>query len=115
MRGFSKKTGGAADWPKKDESGLFLAKIAQIYRNSLAVPYVPAFSTAVNRLLHTLQVEEILLYSLFEGDLSHIREIALQAQKQRIRLKPRTVPGQDAATIVSIKKAIGRETVEVIP
>jgi hypothetical protein len=115
MRGFSKKTGGAADWPKKNESGLFLAKIAQIYRNSLAVPYVPAFSTAVNRLLHTLQVEEILLYSLFEGDLSHIREIALQAQKQRIRLKPRTVPGQDAATIVSIKKAIGRETVEVIP
>ena len=114
MRGFSRKTGGAADWPKKDESGLFSAKIAQIYRNSLAVPYVPAFSTQVSRLLHSLQMEEIILYSLFEGDLSHIREIALQAQIQRIRLKPRTVPGQDAAKIVSIKKALGIDTMEII-
>ena len=54
MRGFYRKAGSAPDWPKKDESGLFLAKIAQIYHASLAVPYVPAFSTQVSRLLHTL-------------------------------------------------------------
>jgi uncharacterized protein (DUF58 family) len=115
MRGFYRKTGGAADWQEKDESGLFLARIAQIYHASLAVPYVPAFSTQVSRLLHSLQIEEIQIYSLFEGDLSHIREIALQAQIQRIRLKPKTVPGQDAAHIVSIRRALGTDTVEVIP
>jgi uncharacterized protein (DUF58 family) len=115
MRRSYRKTQGASDWPKKDESALFFARIAQIYHASLAVPFVPAFSTQVSRLLHSLQVEEILLYSLFEGDLSHIREIALQAQIQRIRLKPKTAPGQDAANISSVKKALALDTVEVIP
>jgi hypothetical protein len=114
MRRFYRKTGGEAGWPEKDESALFFARIGQIYHASLAVPYVPAFSTQVNRLLHSLQVEEILIYSLFEGDLSHIREIALQAQIQRIRLKPKTAP-QDAVNIGLIKKALGIDTVEVIP
>jgi len=57
----------------------FLTKIAQIYRRSLASPYVPAFSTQVNRLLSSLKLEEIVLCSLFEGDLSHIGEISHQA------------------------------------
>jgi hypothetical protein len=60
-------------------------------------------------------MEEIVLYSLFEGDLSHIREIALQAQVQRIQLKSRTVAGQDAIKLFSIEKALGKDALEMIP
>jgi len=115
MRRFIMKIGGTGSYPQKDESGLFLGKIAQIYRKSLANPSIPVFSTQVRHLIHSLQMEEIVLYSLFEGDLSHIREIALQAQMQRIQLKSRTVAGQDATKIFSIKKALGKDILEVIP
>ena len=115
MRGFIRKNGVEAPWPKKDETGQFFDRIARIYRKSLASPSTPVFSTQVRRLLHSVQLEEIILYSLFEGDLSHIREIALQAQMKQIRLKPKTVAGPDAAHIVSVNKAFGTETVEVLP
>jgi uncharacterized protein (DUF58 family) len=115
MRVFLRKIGSAASIPKKDESSLFLERIAQIYRKSLANPYIPVFSTQVTRLLHSLRLEEIVLYSLFEGDLSHIMEITLQAKMQRIRLKSRTVLGEDAGKFNSIKKALDMDTLEVIP
>lgn len=115
MRGFIRKNGVAAPWPRKNEDDQFFDRIAQIYRKSLANPYTPVFSTQVRRLLNSVQLEEIVFYSLFEGDLSHIGELALQAQMKRIRLKPRTVAGLDTAHIASIKKALGTETVEVLP
>ena len=74
------RTGVEAAWPKKDETGLFFAQNRTDLPEKSCRPYVPVFSTQVRRLLHSLELEEILLYSLFEGDLSHIREIALQAQ-----------------------------------
>jgi hypothetical protein len=86
-----------------------------VYKKSLANPYVPVFSTQVKHLLHSLQAEEILVYSLFDGDVSHIRELAFQAQLQRIRLKIRIAGGQDTAKISALKKMQGMDAVEVIP
>jgi uncharacterized protein (DUF58 family) len=115
MRGFIRKIGDAVSSLEKSEADLFSATIVQMYRKSLADPNIPVFFTQVRRLLLSLTTEEILVFSLFEGDLSHIREIILQAQMQRIRLKFRTVAGKDAEKSVSIKKALGMDTVEVIP
>ncbi len=115
MRGSIRKSGDGVSFQKKDESGPFLTKIAQIYRRSLASPYVPAFSTQVNRLLSSLKLEEIVLYSLFEGDLSHIGEISHQAQARRIRLRSKTVAVQDGEKIFLIKKTLRKVTMEIIP
>jgi hypothetical protein len=115
MRRFVMKIEVGGSMPQKDESGHFLGKIAQIYGQSLVNPFIPAFSKQIRHVINSLQIEEIVLYSFFEGDLSHIREIALQAQIQRIRLKSRMVAGQDAIKIYSIKKSLGMDTVEVIP
>ncbi len=114
-RRFVMKIRAAGSIPQKDGSSRFLGKIAQIYRQSLANPYIPVFSKQMRHLIYSLQTEELVLYSLFEGDLSHIREIARQAQMQRIRLIPRTVAGQDAIKIHSIKQALGMDTLEMIP
>ena len=115
LRAYIRKSGTAGFSQNKDESGFFSARIAQIFRKSLANPYVPVFSTQVNRLLSSLLVEEIILFSQFEGDLSHIRELAFQAHTRRIRLRPKTVAVQDAEKSFSIKKALGKVTVEMIP
>jgi hypothetical protein len=114
MRGFVKKSRSNILKENQDPSGRFFAKIAQVYQKSLASPDMPLFSIQVRRLFESLPTEDIVIYSLFEGDLSHIRELAFQATMQRIRLKLRTVAGQDAAKIVTVKKALGIDSLEVI-
>jgi len=114
MRGFIRKIGSAASRTENAESARVLARVAQVYRKSLASPYVPVFSTQLQQLLRSVQIEEILLYSLFEGDLSHVMELAYQAQVQGIRLKPRTVAGQDTAQLAALRRIPGMDAPEVM-
>ncbi len=61
-----------------------------------------------------LTVLALLLYSLFEGDLSHVTELAYQAQVQQIRLKPRTIAGQDTAQLAALRRIPGMDAPEVV-
>jgi len=115
MRGFIRKIGSAASRRDEEDHSLFLARIAQIYKKSLASPDVPLFPSQVKHLLHSLQLEEIILYSFFEGDLSHVRELAFQAKVKGIRLRPRTVGRQEAADLSAVRRMQGMDTLEVVP
>jgi len=88
MRRFIRKSGSADPWPDGDESGRLQERIARIYQKSLADPDIPVFSLQVGRLLNSLKSGDIVLFSLFIGDLSHIREIVYQAwsKKRSVRV-----------------------------
>jgi hypothetical protein len=92
----------------------FPSRIARVYRRNLSSPYVPLFSRQIQQLLSPYKVKEVILYSLFSGDLSHVREIAFQARMQGIRLKLRTAAGQDPVRITAIRNLQGMDTLEVI-
>ena len=98
---------------EEDAPRHFLARIASICRRSLAGPYVPVFSIQIASLLRSVHLTEIYLYSLFEGDDSHIRELASQVQELQIRLIPRTVAERDAASH-RLRELTGAEPVQVI-
>jgi len=89
----------------------FHARIASVCRRSLAGPYVPVFAIQVASLLRSVHLTEIYLYSLFEGDDSHVKELAAQAQEQQIRVIPRTVAAKDAMTP---RELPGADPVQVI-
>lgn len=99
--------------PLQVNEDLFPARITRVYRRNLASPYVLSFSRQIQQLLSP-DVKEIILYSLFYGDLSHISEIALQARMKGVRLKLRTAAGQDPARISRIRNLKGMESLEVI-
>ena len=86
----------------------FHSRIAAVCRKSLASPDVPVFVTQVGKLLRSVQLKEIHLFSLFAGDTSHLQEIAFQAQEQSIRVLPRapegirvSLPGADPAGVMA--------------
>jgi len=79
MRRCIRKAGSADPWPEGDEASRLQERISRIYQRSLADPDIPVFSLQVGRLLNSLQNGDIVLFSLFIGDLSHIREIVYQA------------------------------------
>lgn len=114
MRGLLKKIERAVSDPEDIKSGPLLVKIAQLYSKSLVNPEVPAFSAQVGRLLHSMKIEEVVIFSLLEGDVSHVREIVSQAQMLRISVKVRTVAGQGGSGDISIREALNTDAVEVI-
>jgi uncharacterized protein (DUF58 family) len=114
MRAFVRKQDSMLTCPDKDETDAFRLKLAWIYRKSLTNPYTPIFSTQVIRLFKSLEINNIILFSFFDGDLSHIREIALQAQVLRIRITPKTVT-RDTQKTIPLRKALDTDTLEVIP
>lgn len=88
----------------------FHARIASVCRRSLAGPYVPVFAIQIASLLRSVHLTEICLYSLFEGDDSHLRELASQAQDLQIRLIPRTIAAEGTA----FRELPGADPVQVI-
>ena len=105
---------GSANPASGGADGRFSETLAQICRRSLASPSTPVFATRVGRLLGSLATKDLLLYSLFEGDLSHIRELAHQARGQQFRLTPRTVTGENAEKMSAARTALGADAIEVI-
>ena len=95
------------------DENLFPARILRIYRHNLASPYLPLFSAQIQQLLSSHQIKEVILFSLFKGDLSHVHEIAFQAKTQGLRLKLQTVAGQDPARITAIRSLPGMDSLEV--
>ncbi len=69
---------------------LFLTRIRDIRMNHL--PYIRSsrFQSAVSAILFSCRLYEIILYSLCDGDVSHIREIASLAHQQNIPFSVRT-------------------------
>jgi hypothetical protein len=102
------------DPEKGNPEDRFSESIARVWKRSLASPYTPVFSTRVGRLLGSLTTKKIILYSLFDGDLSHIRELAHQARGERFRLTPRTVSGEDKEKLFAARTALGSDAIEVI-
>jgi hypothetical protein len=111
MRDAIRMFGSAAFQGNEDR---FPARITRVYRRNLSSRYVPLFSRQIYQLLSPYKVKEVILYSLFSGDLSHVREIAFQARMQGVRLKLRTTAGQDPARITAIRNLQGMDTLEVI-
>ena len=92
----------------------FHARVASVCGRSLASPTVPVFAIQFGSLLRSLQLHEIFIYSLFAGDLSHLKEIAFQAQEKQIRIVPRTVARGDAPAGMRSARLEGAGPVEVI-
>jgi uncharacterized protein (DUF58 family) len=101
--------------PEPGSGGVkFAATIARVCQRSLASPDTPVFATRIGRVLGSLTTKDILLYSFFDGDLSHIRELAHLARGQQIRLTPRTITGEDGGKLSVARQALGADTLQVI-
>ena len=66
-----------------------------IYHHHLLDSGINRFSSQVSRLFSSVRTDEISLFSLCDGDVSYIREIARQAGHSKIRFRIRTPAGRD--------------------
>lgn len=80
------------DYPEEtpDEKDIFSNKIVHILQKHLLVIGTTRFSSQISRIIGMLNVEDVYLYSLCDGDLSHIQEISLQARRLHLGFRIRT-------------------------
>ena len=70
------------------------------------------FTAQVVRALSSLTADELVLFSLFSGDISHLRQIARQAKTAKIRVHVR-MPGTIEPPLRAFYQArLGADTME---
>jgi 2-C-methyl-D-erythritol 4-phosphate cytidylyltransferase len=95
-----------------DNAGHFHARVRDIRKQHMEKVKTTRFAHAMNKILVSRHFQEIILYSLCDGDVSHIREIASLANRQNIPFRVRT-PKRSDNSMQGIFSLAG-EPVEVI-
>ena len=95
-----------------DNAGHFHARVRDIRKQHMEKVKTTRFAHAMNKILVSRHFREIILYSLCDGDVSHIREIASLANRQNIPFRVRT-PKRPDNSMQGIFSLAG-EPVEVI-
>jgi uncharacterized protein (DUF58 family) len=85
-----KKLSHMGDELREDNVILHLSRLNTIYHQHLLDSGINKFSLQISRVFSSVKPDEISLFSLCTGDISYIREIAVQARYGRVRLKVRT-------------------------
>ena len=89
-------------------------KMIQILQKHLLTIGTSHFSSKITRTISQLNLEDIYLYSLCDGDLSHIQEIALQARRLHMRFRIRTPMINDEFLMRKAFRVMKGETIEGI-
>jgi hypothetical protein len=90
----------------------YLANLALVYTMSLNNYQAIRFSAQLHRLIRSLTPGEVHIYSLLEGDFSHIDEIIWQAGAARLPVRVRTPRAMTFGDSRRIGRSLGIETVE---
>jgi uncharacterized protein (DUF58 family) len=90
----------------------FLTHLRRCYQTGLQEQRVLTFTGQVIRTISPLTIDEIYLFTLGSGDISHIRQIVRQAQTMKIRMHIRLPARKDPAWCGSAKGALGADTLE---
>ncbi len=90
----------------------FLGSLRAYYGTTLQNQKMYAFTAQVVRALSSLTADEVFLFSLFSGDISHLRQIARQAKTAKIRVNVR-MPGTIEPPLRAFYQArLGADTME---
>ena len=90
----------------------FLGSLRAYYGTTLQNQKMYAFTAQVVRALSSLTADELVLFSLFSGDISHLRQIARQAKTAKIRVHVR-MPGTIEPPLRAFYQArLGADTME---
>jgi uncharacterized protein (DUF58 family) len=88
--------------------------LIDIYKRHLLESGVNKFSSHISRILLSIKPDEITLFSLCNGDISHIREIAHQARFDQINFHIHTPLGRRSFELKPQCSALREESVEDI-
>ena len=91
----------------------FLGSLKKQYLSSLRAQQTPAFNAQIARTLSTFKVDEVYLFSLFTGDVSHLHQIIRQVKTMNLRVHVRAPKGLDLLSFPVSMSLLGADTVEV--
>jgi hypothetical protein len=89
-----------------------LSRLNKIYHHHLISREINQFSIQISRMFSSVRMNEISLFSLCDGDISYILEIARQARYSRIRFRIRTSADRDKLLLKFQYKELRREVIE---
>jgi hypothetical protein len=92
----------------------FLGSLKKQYISSLQAQQTPAFNSQIARTFSTLTVDEVYLFSLFTGDVSHLHQLIRQAKAVQLRVHVRVPKGLDQESFPIAPVLLGADTVEVV-
>ncbi len=90
----------------------FLPLLRRCYQTGLQEQQVLTFTGQVIRTISPLAIDEIYLFSLGCGDISHIRQIVRQARALKLRMHIRLPERKDPVRYGSARKNLGADTLE---
>jgi len=92
----------------------FLGSLKKQYLSSLQAQQPSAFNSQIARTFSTLTVDEVYLFSLFTGDVSHLHQLIRQAKAMQLRVHVRVPKGLDPESFPVSPGLLGADTVEVV-
>ncbi len=90
----------------------FLTLLRRCYQTGLQEQRVLTFTGQVIRTIGPLAIDEIFLFTMASGDLSHIRQIVRQARTLKLRMHIRLPERKDPARYGSAREDLGADTLE---
>jgi len=102
-------------FPERTEERAFLASVAKVFKMSADTGELHAFQAEIARAIMTAEYDDVLLFSLCEGDTSHIRVLVDQVhqRKKQVHLHVPISPG--GPQIREHRAAFRADSVEAIP
>jgi uncharacterized protein (DUF58 family) len=91
----------------------FLGSLRGYYLTTLQNQKMYAFTGKVVRTLSSLTMDEVFVFSLFSGDISHIRQIVKQAKTAKLRVHVRMPGSVEPHSRVSYQARLGADSLEV--
>jgi uncharacterized protein (DUF58 family) len=90
----------------------FLASLRGYYLSTLQNQRRYAFTGQIVRTMASCTTDEIFLFSLFSGDISHIRQVVKQAKTAKLRVHIRMPKSAGAQAQAAYQARLGADTVE---
>jgi len=90
----------------------YLGSLRTYYLATLQNQKMYAFTAQVVRALASITTDEVFLFSLFSGDISHIRQIVKQAKTARLRVHIRMPGTAEPRLLASYQAGLGADSLE---
>jgi uncharacterized protein (DUF58 family) len=112
LRNHIRSAGSAQDRTTDAATLRFLGTLQKYYLATLQNQRRYAFTGQIVRVLSSLTADEVFLFSLFNGDISHIREIVKQAKTAKLRVHIRMPETQEPGMRAVYQGQLGADSLE---